>query len=186
MSAPSLDPTFKIRLKEVCAELDCRWSFELERWVVYYNNPYNGQTYRVHEVKNPDGSFKNPDQREIDMLRVADMSTKVDDIGYMMSKHFQEMKRQKEIQRQKNREEIRKRAKDRVSKWKKVLDNAERGIFYERQLDNRPIYSIPSNVLSTGKQKNLQLLRKLGNPHLTGQVHDVQCDATAGPVIINP
>lgn len=184
--APTLDPTFKSGLKAICAELDCRWSFELERWVIYYNNPYNGQTYRVHEVKTPTGEFKNPDQRELDMLRVADMSTKVEDVGYMMSKHYRELQRQKEIRKQKQREDIKKRAKDKASQWKRVAENAERGIYYDWQLGNKTIYSLPTFAMSDDKRNNMQLLKKLGKPHLTGQVHNVQTEAASGPLIINP
>lgn len=186
MSAPNLDAGFKTKLREVCPELECRWSFLQCRWVIWYNNPYNGRSYRIHEVKNPDGTFKNPDQREIDMLRVADMSTKIEDIGYQMSKHFARLKEEKQKRIAKQKEEVRKRAKDRMGKWREVIKNAEKGIFYNWQLGNKTIYSLPSFALSSEQRTTKQLLNKFGKPYLTGGVTEISSSKQADSLIINP
>lgn len=187
MSAPALDPVFKKKLKEVSAELDCRWSFEMCRWVIWYNNPYNGKSYKIHEVKNPDYSYKIPDDREINMLKVADMSAKVDDVGYILSKQFQRQKEEKAKARAEQMEKAKWRAKERLSLWRGAFANAERGIFTEAQLGKKPIYSLPGiPLISKEKQTSKAILDKLGRPQLTGQVHDIKTERGAAPLILNP
>lgn len=184
--APTLDKRFKEDLKLVCPELECRWEDKLERWVIYYNNPHVGKSYRIHEIKNPDGSYRAPDQRDTDMLRRCDMSTKVDSVSYLISKHYENVKREKAIARQKNREELRKKAQDKKGLWLAAANNASRGIFQNWQLGNKTVYSLPTMSLDSAKRNNLRLLKELGRPHLTGVATEITAKPQAQSLIIKP
>ena len=157
------DPNFVRRLKEISSALSVVWTPVLERWVIWYQSS-DGANHRIHEVKNPDGSFRPLDERTLTMLTRCDMG-RVKDPKYEQSKQFQRMKEAKAAYRREQHDNAQQRKKAIPdSKWNAALDNANRGIFNERQLD-RKIISFPNIFGSTRK-----LLNKLGKPHLTGEI----------------
>lgn len=165
---------FLAELKKISPDLEVVFETAVERWVIYYNNVYNGRRYRVHEVKEVDGSYRPLDQRTIDIMRMADMSTKIEDPAYIFSKQYREREYWKKKQIEKHRDDQRARARDMRSKWNAALDNAEKGIFSDHQLQQKKIYSWLHNFMKIPKATR-QLVMKFGKPHLTGK-----------PTLINP
>lgn len=165
------DRGFVKKLKEISPQLEVEWAQILERWVIWYTGS-DGRRWRIHEVKNPNGSFRPLDERVLEMLRRADMSTKVEDPNYLVSEQLQNAKREKAKAILKYREEAMERSLDMQSKWNKAIDNAVyKNIFNDSQLDNRTIYSFGSDTTFNPKS----ILAQLGTPQLTG-----------APVLINP
>ena len=160
MNAPHVSDSFYEDLKGIASELSLEWAPEIERWVVWYTAP-NGKKHRIHEVKNPDGTYRHPDNRVLEMLRRCDMSRRVEDPEYILSEQFKRMKRNKEIAKQKQREEIRYRAQQEAPMWAKAADlAATKGIYKDSQLDKRVMVTVPSATK--------QLINKLGAPNLPG------------------
>lgn len=165
------DPTFVKKLREIDPHLRVVWTSGLERWVVWYLGE-DGQDYRIHEVQNGDGSYRGLDDRVLVMLRRCDMRNKVDDPKYLVSQQLQRAEEEKERIRQTHRREMQYRSMQLLPKWKQAIANAADGIVYEQQVQVPVIY----NTASWGwvqKQRTVQLLKKLGRPHLSGRVVDV-------------
>lgn len=157
------DSTFVRELKEISPDLSVVWTPVLNRWVIWYQSS-DGTKHRIHEVKNPDGSFRPLDNRTLTMLKRCDMS-RVKDPRYEQSKQFQRMKEAKAAYRRQQHDNAQERKKEiSEKKWGAALDNARRGIFNEHQLD-RKIISMPNIFGSTRA-----LLKKFGKPHLTGEI----------------
>lgn len=163
---PSIDLNFVKQLKQITPKLSMSWDVDLERWVIYYTND-EGATFKIHEIKNSDGSYRHPDNRVLEMLRRCDMSTKIDDPKYIFSEQLRKSKEYKQQQIEKHKEQAREKSREMKPKWIQALGNANRGIFNDKQLGRKTIYSF-------SKTSN-DILKKLGKPHLTG-----------APLIFNP
>lgn len=154
------DSTFVKELKSISKELDVEWDKDQCRWIIYYKSPILGRQ-RVLEVHNEDDSYRPLDRRTLDTLRRCDMSRYSGDPGYYFSEQYKKAKEYKQRIREQNRQRILDKARDMPKK--KFLDateNALKGIWGPRQLENRTKYFLP---ISTPK-----LLRKLGKPFLPG------------------
>lgn len=157
------DKIFVRKLKEIDHKLEVVWETPLNLWVIYYKNAA-GEKHRITEVKNADDSYRPLDDRTINMLKRCDMSRTMTDPGYLVGEQLRKAKEYKAQEIRKYRIEKQRQSQDKLSKWKKALDNAEKGIFNPKQLGRQIIYSIPTQpLLTSGK-----LLKKLGLPHLTG------------------
>lgn len=155
---------FLKKLHAISPNLDVEWTPDLDRWVVWYKDPDGGR-HRITECKNEDGSFRPLDDRLINLLKMSDMSAKVNHVSYYLDKQFENAKKERQRQRQKNREEAVLKSRDKSLLWKKAIGNAEKGIFNDRQLGRQIIYNFPT------LQNNLKLLKKFGKPYLTGSPH---------------
>jgi hypothetical protein len=143
--SPVVDKKFIRELCLIASELEVEWDNDLERFVIYYKSPRDGQRHKILEVKNNDGSFRPLDGRTLELLRKCDMSTKVTDVKYLLSEQFKKMKAFKEKLKANHKEEQLRRGRDLKSKWVHAADNADKGIIYNSQLDNKIIYSLPSS-----------------------------------------
>lgn len=154
-------------LRGVSPDLWVEWNRDLERWVIWYRSPDN-QDHRITEVKNEDGSYRPLDNRIIELLKQWDMSTKVNHHSYYFSKQYENVKKHKEETRRRNREEALAKSRELGSQWNRAIDNANKGIFNDRQLGRKVIYSF-----APPKEVSQTLLRKLGKPRLTGIPIDI-------------
>ena len=161
------DKKFVADLKKIDSKLAVEWSPKMGLFVIWYTNP-QGEKFRIHEVKNTDGSFKQLDKRTLDLLRRADMSTKIEDPKYFFSKHYQQVQIEKQKQIDKQREEHLYRSKQLMPKWKKAIENAERGIVRENQVQQPKIYSLPE--VPVYRKLSAKLLNKLGRPNIKGEI----------------
>ena len=159
------DRDFVKKLKVISSQLEVEWSASIERWVIWYYGA-DGGWYRIHEVKNPDGSFRPLDDRVLTMLRRCDMSSKIKDPAYLISKQLRQAKEEVLQEKQRGRDAALQRSKQAGSKWTAAIANAEKGIFTDRQLGRQAIYSFSKDL----RKVNAGLLRKLGKPQLTGNV----------------
>lgn len=152
----SPDPTFVRELKKIASGLSVEWCHPLKRFVIWYKND-QGERHRILEVKNPDGSFRPLDKRTLDTLRRCDMSRQANSPAYYFSEQYRIMKEEKEKARRKHREQMRLKSRDMKSQWEKAIDLAlYKNIYYDHQLRNPKIYSIPKT--------NDILIKKLGRP----------------------
>lgn len=157
------DKNFVKELKAIDKKLSVSWNIAMKRFVIFYKNS-DGTNAKIMEVKNGDNSFRPLDQRTIDTLRRCDMTRYIDDPTYILSEQYR--KREEWIAKEKARytDEALQRSRQIKSKWIKAVDNAQRGIFTERQAFRPMGFSMPSKETLTQK-----LLKKLGKPYLPGR-----------------
>ena len=162
------DKNFVADLKKISDRLTVRWGEVIGRWVIWYKSP-DGNEYKVHEVKNEDGSYRVLDNRVLDMLKRCDMSRYVNDPSYIFSEQFRKSKEEKEKWKQKRKEEVAYRSRQLKSKWDRAIDNA----LYKNIVSDKQIWT--PKIFSFASRSNGILLKKLGKPFITGR-----------PSIINP
>lgn len=162
------EPSFTKALKSIASGLEVIWNSSIERWIVWYRGS-DGRYWRIHEVKNPDGSYRPLDERLLTMLRRCDMSTKVEDPKYLISEQLRKSKEFKDKAIRDHKDDMIRKSREMKSKWDKAIENAERGIFYDHQFDNKKIQ------VSVPRSADRRLMEKLGVPNLQGQ-----------PILIKP
>lgn len=69
---PTVDPSFKKRLKEFDPKLKVKFDRETHRFAIYRKQPF-GDDFKILIVAGPLGEFRQPDQREIAVLYAGDL-----------------------------------------------------------------------------------------------------------------
>lgn len=65
------DPSFMRELKALDPKLDCHFDNKVERFIVSYMRPV-GRPINIHQIKQDDGSFRQPSMQDIAILSEGD------------------------------------------------------------------------------------------------------------------
>ena len=151
------DPDFVKDLEALDPGLSVKWSPGLKLWVIWYKS--NGVNYRIHEVKNEDGSYRCLDNRVITMLSRCDAHKKsMQDNIRDIDLKIEEAKKRKKDAIKKSRQEALYRASQMKNKILRAIDNyLYKGILAPKK--DKKVISIPG----ISSENNI-LLNKLGLP----------------------
>lgn len=148
------DPSFMRKLKALDPNLGCVYVQEHEHFVITYKRAI-GEPYNVLTIKNPDGSFRHPDERDIVALQKGDlMQVPMKDRLRQLSAY---MEKDREDRARKRKQEVRDMTKDsriQLMKHMAKLDSAMSGgkeNYHFRRINLRPrgkVFS-PSSTVGT-------------------------------------
>jgi len=103
------DRSFMRELKQMDKRLDCVFRPEHEHFVVTYQRAY-GEPVNLHLVKTEDGGFRQPDRRDLDLIKEGDLENqRLEDRLLKTSKYLYEVR---EESKRKNAEAIRDATRD--------------------------------------------------------------------------
>lgn len=158
--APEVDKDFLEKLHLISPDLSVKFNNVLKCFVIYYES--NGVFHRIHEVKNDDGSFRQLDDRVIQMLRRCDTHRNGEEALRNVDEQIARAKKQRADDILKHKKEIAYQSQQKLSRWKKAIDNfLYKNIVSPNQLDQRRIISYPGI-----SSENSKLIKKLGVPKL--------------------
>jgi len=103
------DSGFVRKLKELDPKLGCKFNHDTRRFVITYERPI-GPPVAIWTVKREDGSFRQPDDRDIKTLHLADR--KHVDVNMQMEKTAKYMEQVRAKQRKAGKENIKDWTKD--------------------------------------------------------------------------
>jgi len=160
---PTPDSYFVEQLEGIDKNLSVKWNVHLERWVIWYKSQ-DGRTYRILEVEDEDGTYRQLDARTIHWLKQHDTHNSDEDPVKRIDRMLEASKMARSKAVHEHREEVKYKARQKASQFLAAAENFYyNGVFSANQLDNKKIISIGAKPSA-----NEQLINKLGAPHLAG------------------
>lgn len=118
------DWAFMNKLKEIDRKLGCKFNPHIERFVITYERPV-GEPISIWTIKQADGSFRHPDQRDIDILLKYDQ--KRINLDERFTKNAKKMEEAKIIARKKRADNFRDMTKDDKIQLSRAFSRVDQG-----------------------------------------------------------
>ena len=131
--------SFTKRLHVLDRKLGCHLNTEIERWVITYKRA-TGQPVPIWTVETAHGGYREPDERDINLLKQSDMNNQsVDDMLLRASKHSADVRAISEIQRRNNIYAMTQDSKYQLKRaYGKINNPGGKGDRHVRQLTPKP------------------------------------------------
>jgi len=136
---PEPDKSFMRDLKSMDRRLAVKWNHDVGNFIVTYDRGH-GEPVNIHRVNRDDGGFRQPDKRDLMILKGGDLA-QGDDLNNRISKLAYMSDRIRKEQRRKAKSEIRDMTKDNKLQLKRFLadkTNEGKGNAEFRRVPHKP------------------------------------------------
>jgi hypothetical protein len=107
---PEVDRSFLKDLKSLDKRLSVKWNDNVRNFIVQYERGY-GEPVNIYRVRNEDGSFRQPDQRDMKHIKGGDLG-EGDNMKARLKKYAYQSEKIREDQKRKSHDTIRDMTKD--------------------------------------------------------------------------